>query len=38
LLGFFFWLDVIATISLIPDIGWIWDPILGNEESGTNAA
>lgn len=29
-LGFFFWLDLIATVSLIPDIGWIWDPIMGN--------
>jgi hypothetical protein len=29
-LGFFFWLDVVATVSLIPDIGWIWDPIVGN--------
>lgn len=23
--SFFFWLDVIATLSLIPDIGWIMD-------------
>jgi hypothetical protein len=23
--SFFFWLDVIATISLIPDVPWIWD-------------
>jgi hypothetical protein len=28
-LGFFFWLDVIATVSLIFDIGWIMDLILG---------
>lgn len=27
--GFYFWLDLAATISLIPDIGWIWDPLLG---------
>ena len=27
--GFFFWLDILATISIIPDIGWIWDPIIG---------
>ena len=24
LLGFYFWLDLIATFSLISDIGWIW--------------
>lgn len=37
-LGFFFWLDVIATVSLIPDIGWIWDPIIGNDsDDGNNA-
>lgn len=24
-LGFFFWLDVISTLSMIPDIGFIWD-------------
>lgn len=23
-LSFFFWLDVVSTISMIPDIGWIW--------------
>lgn len=26
--SFFFWLDIIATLSLIPDIDWIADPIL----------
>lgn len=25
LFGFYFWLDLIATISLISDIGWIWN-------------
>ena len=28
-LGFYFWLDVVATVSLIFDIGWIWDTIIG---------
>ena len=37
-LGFFFWLDVVATVSLIPDIGWIWDPIVGENSGGTDAA
>lgn len=31
-IGFYFWLDIISTLSLIPDIGWIWDPIIGNED------
>ena len=29
-LTFFFWLDVISTISMIPDIGWIWNLITGS--------
>ena len=24
LFSFFFWLDLVSTISMIPDIGWIW--------------
>lgn len=28
LLGFYFWLDALATLSLIPDIGWIWSEIV----------
>lgn len=27
--GFYFWLDVISTISLITDIGWIMNKFLG---------
>ena len=30
--GFYFWLDLVATVSLVSDIGWIWDPIMGTEE------
>lgn len=26
---FFFWLDVVSTISMIPDIGWIWNLMVG---------
>ena len=37
-LGFYFWLDIISTISLIPDIGWIWDPIIGNDEDDTSSS
>lgn len=38
-LGFYFWLDLISTISLITDIGWIMDAMLGISSSGggTNA-
>lgn len=28
-LTFFFWLDVISTISMIPDCGFIWNPLVG---------
>jgi uncharacterized membrane protein len=28
-MSFFFWLDVVSTLSLIPDIGWIMDAITG---------
>lgn len=28
-LSFYFWLDLLATISLVFDIGWIWDEIVG---------
>lgn len=28
-LTFFFWLDLISTISMIPDTGFIWNPIIG---------
>ena len=27
--GFFFWLDLVSTLSMIPDCGWIWDPMIG---------
>ena len=30
-LGFFFWLDLIATVSIIQDIDYIMDPIMGYE-------
>jgi hypothetical protein len=35
-LTFFFWLDIISTISMLPDIGWIWDMVTG--EGGTPQA
>ena len=30
-LGFYFWLDMVATLSLVTDIGWIMDPLAGND-------
>ena len=36
--GFFFWLDVVATISMIPDIGWLWTLITGGSSGVANAS
>jgi hypothetical protein len=30
-LSFFFWLDFCATITMILDIGWIWDALTGTQ-------
>lgn len=30
-LSFFFWLDIVSTLSMIPDIGWLWDLIIGEK-------
>ena len=37
--SFYFWLDVISTLSLITDISWVWDAIFGEQEdySANNA-
>jgi len=35
--GFYFWLDSVATLSLISDITWIWYPIVGIDDSVENA-
>lgn len=38
-LGFYFWLDLIATVSLITDIGWIYNEIVGGGDiSADNAS
>lgn len=26
--SFFFWLDVVSTVTMLPDCGWIWYPIM----------
>lgn len=35
---FYFILDIVATLSLIPDIGWIWHRIAGEGQSINSAA
>ena len=37
-LSFFFWLDVVSTITMIPDIGWIWSLIISGKNSATKTA
>lgn len=32
-LTFFFWLDLVSTISMLPDIGWVWDYVTGENGS-----
>ena len=37
--SFYFWLDLLATLSLLPEIGWIWDPVQSYlEGSGTTTS
>jgi hypothetical protein len=28
-LSFFFWLDLVSTVSMLPDIGWVWQAWTG---------
>lgn len=38
-LGFYFWLDLIATVSLFTDIGWIYNELVGGGDiSASNAS
>lgn len=37
-LGFYFWLDIISTLSLLFDIGWIMDAITGISSSNSGAS
>lgn len=30
-LTFFFWLDLVSTLSMLPDIGWFWNWLTGND-------
>lgn len=36
--SFFFWLDIISTVTMITDIPWLWDPILGGGAEGGSTA
>ena len=40
-LGFYFWLDMLATVTLITDVGFIWNPLLaaalGDDSAGTTS-
>lgn len=31
-----FWLDLISTLATVPDVGWIWERLLGTEEAGSS--
>jgi hypothetical protein len=35
-LSFYFWLDVVSTITMIPDVGWIWNPIISGGGGNAN--
>ena len=37
-LGFYFWLDLVSTVSLFTDISWIMDPIYGNGDGSASNA
>jgi hypothetical protein len=37
LFHFFFYLDIISTLSMIPDCGWIWELIINNGFESRNA-
>ena len=37
-MSFFFWLDVVSTISMIPDIGFLWNLMIGEGSSKANGA
>lgn len=37
-LSFFFWLDVVSTVSIFADVGWLWEEIVGSGTQGNQAA
>jgi len=36
--SFFFWLDIVSTISMIPDCGWLWEPIIDTQAGDESAS
>ena len=34
-LGFYFWLDCVATVSLLFDLGWVWEYMVDSSSSGS---
>lgn len=36
--SFFFWLDLISTLSMIPDCLWIWKYVIGVESGGSQSS
>ena len=37
-LKFYFWIDLISTISLIADIGWVWHTMTGTSDFSVSTA
>lgn len=35
--SFFFYLDIVSTISMIPDVGWLWELIIGDGGTGSKS-
>ena len=34
--SFFFWLDLVSTVTMIPDIGWLWFEIVGGDNTNSD--
>lgn len=38
LFSFFFYLDIVSTVSMIPDVGWLWEAIIGDSSGNSTSA
>ena len=36
--SFYYWLDVVSTLSLLTDIGWVWDELVGTSDFNASNA
>ena len=36
--SFYFWLDVISTLSLVTDISWMWELVVGGDDYAASDA